>query len=154
MLHTPEHTYNEPIAIMLIDDDEDCRMLIRDAIDQCHLNNVVLETSGGTEALELLARAGLDGQTPMPGLIYLDIEMPDMDGQTVLRHIRSMPRLADVPVVMMTGLEDDLQKRQAAANGANSYTVKPTDPAGFLQTVLNATNYWVTIHRRPETANV
>ena len=142
----------QPVTILLVDDDEDCRQLIRDAIEQGKLDNPVFEVSSGAEALAFLQRQGPYADAPRPGLIYLDIEMPGMNGQETLKAIRSDPRFADVAVVMMTGVTDDQQKRLAMANGANSYTNKPTDALTFMQTVMQSTNYWLRIHQFPSTA--
>lgn len=139
-----------PITILLVDDDQDCRMLVRDAIEQGRLNNQVYEVSDGSQALEFLHRRGTFADAPRPELIYMDIEMPELDGQETLRQIKADPELRDIPVVMMSGLDDDDQQRRAAVNGANSYTVKPNDPIRFLQTVLAMTNYWLCVHRHPE----
>jgi CheY-like chemotaxis protein len=83
-------------------------------------------------------------------LIYLDIEMPGMDGQSVLKTIKVDPDLRDIPVVMMTGLCDERQMRMAADAGANSYTIKPANAEQFLRTVAASTNYWLTIHQYPD----
>jgi CheY-like chemotaxis protein len=142
----------QPVTILLVDDDEDCRQLIRDAIDQGKLDNPVYEVSSGEEALAYLRREGPYAGAPRPGLVYLDIEMPGMGGQETLRAIREDPGFADIAVVMMTGVTDDEQKRLAMANGANSYTNKPTDALKFMHTVLQSTNYWLRIHQFPTTA--
>jgi CheY-like chemotaxis protein len=139
------------VTILLVDDDPDCRMLIHDAIEQSHLTNQVHEVTNGQEALDFLYRRGVYANAPRPGLIYLDIEMPGLDGHAVCRTIKADPHLKDIPVVMMTGLNDDRQKHQAAVNGANSYTLKPTDPIVLLQTVLSATSYWLSIHQHSHT---
>ncbi|MGB7158197.1 MAG: response regulator [Tepidisphaeraceae bacterium] len=140
----------QPITILLVDDDADCRMLIRDAIAECKVSNDVHEVSNGQEALDFLNRRGKFASAPRPGLVYLDIEMPAMDGQTTLKEIKANPALRDIPVVMMTGVCDETQMKQAAANGANSYTIKPANAEQFLRTVLASTNYWLTIHQYPE----
>ena len=140
---------DEPIVILLVDDDPDCRMLIKDAISQCKVQNAVFEACDGAEALDFLRRQGKHRNAPRPGLIYLDIEMPNMDGQAVLRTIKSDPALRDIPVVMMTGVSDEQQMQEAARNGANSYTIKPANAEQFLRTVLASTNYWLTIHQYP-----
>lgn len=150
MTTTALPTATRAITILLADDDPDCRMLIHDAIEQSHLANEVYEVASGTEALDFLYRRGAYANAPRPGLIYLDIEMPGMTGQEVCKAIKSDPALKDIPVVMMTGLNDDQQKRQAALNGANSYTLKPTDPMALLHSVLSATNYWLSIHQFPQ----
>jgi CheY-like chemotaxis protein len=142
----------QPVTILLVDDDEDCRQLIRDAIEQGKLDNPVYEVSSGEEALAFLHRTGPWADAPRPGLIYLDIEMPGMDGQETLKAIRRDPRFADIAVVMMTGVTDDAQKILAMANGANSYTNKPTDALTFMQTVMQSTDYWLRIHQFPRGA--
>jgi len=141
----------QPVTILLVDDDEDCRQLIRDAIEHGKLDNPVYEVSSGEEAMAFLRREGpyCSPDTPRPGLIYLDIEMPGMGGQETLKAIRQDPRFADIAVVMMTGVTDDAQKRMAMGNGANSYTNKPTDALTFIQTVMHSTNYWLRIHQFP-----
>lgn len=144
---TDNHT---PITILLVDDDADCRTLIRDAISECKVSNSIYEASNGQEAMEFLCRQGRWADAPTPGLIYLDIEMPLMNGQETLQRIRQTPGLARIPVVMMTGVSDEQQMRDAAANGANSYTIKPANAEQFLKTVLQSTNYWLTIHQYPE----
>jgi CheY-like chemotaxis protein len=138
-----------PLSILLVDDDADCRMLVRDAIAQCKVSNAVFEAANGREALDFLKRRGPFGDAPRPGLIYLDIEMPGLDGQATLKQIKSDPDLRDIPVVMMTGVSDERQMKQAADSGANSYTVKPASAEQFLRTVLQSTAYWLTIHQHP-----
>jgi CheY-like chemotaxis protein len=139
----------EPITILLVDDDEDCRILIRDAISACKVSNEVHEARNGREALDFLRRKSPFDKAPRPGLIYLDIEMPGLDGQSVLREIKGDPNLRDIPVVMMTGVADEKQMAEAAKNGANSYTLKPASAEQFLRTVLASTTYWLTIHQYP-----
>jgi len=139
-----------PISILLVDDDPDCRLLVRDAITECKVTNEIHEAGNGVEALQYLRREGPFGNAPRPGLVYLDIEMPGMDGLETLKAIKSDPNLRDIPVVMMTGVCDERMMRQAALLGANSYTVKPASAEDFLRTVLSSTNYWLTIHQYPQ----
>jgi CheY-like chemotaxis protein len=140
---------DEPITILLVDDDDDCRSLIRDAISECKVSNTVYEVQNGREALDFLLQRGSFVGMPRPGLVYLDIEMPGLDGQSVLKEIKSNPELRDIPVVMMTGVSDEDQMAEAAKNGANSYTLKPASAEQFLRTVLASTAYWLTIHQYP-----
>lgn len=148
----PRHAIDpqQPITILLVDDDPDCRLLIRDAINECKVSNSVFEVSNGKEALEFLKRSGIYKHAPRPGLVYLDLEMPGMNGQETLKAIKADPELRDIPVVMMTGVADENEMKLAAANGANSYTIKPANVEQFLRTVLASTSYWLTIHQYPE----
>ena len=138
-----------PITILLVDDDPDCRMLIRDAISECMVSNLIFEVCDGAEALEFLKRSGKYHNAPRPGLIFMDVEMPKMNGLTTLKQIRAVPELQDIPIVMMTGVCGEEQMQQAAALGANSYTLKPANAEQFLRTVLASTNYWLTVHQYP-----
>lgn len=146
----PHPAAGEPFAILLVDDDPDCRLLVRDAIEQSKVANVVVyESCNGMEALEFLSQSGPHEGAPRPGLIFLDIEMPGMDGQECLRRVRANVDFRDVPIVMMTGVSDETEMRRAADNGANSYTIKPANAEQFLRTVLASTNYWLTVHQYP-----
>ncbi|CAN5446318.1 response regulator [soil metagenome] len=139
----------KPITILLVDDDADCRLLIRDAIAECTVSNNVFEVSNGKEALDFLFRRGPHADAPRPGLIYMDIEMPVMSGLDALKLIKDEPQLQEIPVVMMTGVCGEEQMQLAATLGANSYTLKPANAEQFLRTVLASTNYWLTIHQYP-----
>ncbi len=141
---------NEPITILLVDDDADCRMIVRDAIANCKISNRIYEVANGREALDFVFQRGNYANAPRPGLIYLDIEMPGLSGQDVLKTIKTAPTHCDIPIVMMTGVSDEQQMEQAARNGANSYTIKPASAEQFIRTVLASTDYWINIHQSPE----
>src|ERR1044071_6714402 len=87
---------NEPISILLVDDDPDCRLLVRDAIAECKVYNEVSEACNGADALDFLYARGRHAGAKRPGLIFLDIEMPGMAGQATLKAIRSDPAFRDV----------------------------------------------------------
>jgi DNA-binding response OmpR family regulator len=84
--------------------------------------------ASGAAAKELLARERFDA-------VLLDVMMPDVDGYEVLRHIRSMPALDDMPVIFLTskGRRDDIER--AYAMGANAYVVKPFGPHDLVRTL-------------------
>jgi CheY-like chemotaxis protein len=140
----------DPITILLVDDDPDCRLLVRDALAECKVSNEIFEVGSGEEAIAFLQRQGRFAAAPRPGLIYLDIEMRGIDGLETLRRIRSNPELKEIPVVMMTGVAGEAEMKKAAELGANSYTLKPANAEQFLRTVLASTSYWLTIHQYPQ----
>lgn len=142
------------VGILLVDDDPDCLLFIRETIEEANIPNPICEATSGEEALDFLYRRGAHAGAPVVGLVYLDIQMPGISGQEVLKAIRADRRFDHLPIVMMTGIEDDKEKAEAARNGANSYAVKPRDPAEFLKTVVQATKYWIAIHERPSRVTV
>ena len=139
----PTTSSSRPTTILLVDDDGDFRMLLRDIIDTACSRVDVREASGGAEAMEYLRRSLIDPQTPRPNLIYLDLEMPGQGGQEVLCAIKADPDLASIPVVILTGLDDQAQRRQAMQNGAQGYALKPSEPRQFLRTVMSSVTRWI-----------
>jgi len=137
----------EVFTILLVDDDPDCRALIREAIGECGSPHLVIEMPDGQAAIDYLKQKA--NSSTRPGLIFLDVEMPRLNGLQTLEAIKSHEKLRDIPVVMMTGVADDDYIRQAAALGANSYTIKPANPEHFLRTVMTSTQYWLTVHQYP-----
>ena len=134
------------LTILLIDDDEDCRELIREAIhSSCRDEHQIIEFGDGQAAIDHLAAPG----AAAPTLIFLDVEMPRLNGLDTLAAIKHMPSMASVPIVMLTGVADEAYIRRAAALGANSYTVKPAGAEQFLHTVQASATYWLTIHACP-----
>ena len=107
------------------------------------LNALVLIVEDEPEIADIvaayLAREGLrtlraqDGLTALslhrsarPDLVLLDVQMPGMDGWTVLNTLRQR---GDTPVIMLTALDQDLDKLTALRMGADDYVVKPFNPA-------------------------
>ena len=84
----------------------------------------------GPEALDLLDQIS-------PDLILLDISMPDMDGLTLLEHIRNDSRWQDIPVVMMTAMTDKESVKRAFGLGACEYLVKAEFSAPRMLEVVN-----------------
>ena len=94
-----------PIVILMADDDADDRMLTRDALDESRVLNELRFVEDGEELMEYLTRKGkyADAKdSPRPGLILLDLNMPKKDGREALKEIKSDPNLRRIPVVIMT----------------------------------------------------
>jgi CheY-like chemotaxis protein len=142
-------TDSSPISVLLVDDDPDCRLLVRDAIADSGIRATAYEVGDAEAAMRFLQRRGEFAAAPRPALIYMDVEMPGIDGIELVRRVRADVDLRDIPIVMMTGVSDDDRLRAAAAAGANSYTIKPADAEQFLRTVAESAHYWLTVHQFP-----
>ena len=77
-----------------------------------------IKCTSGREALEVVGRELLD-------VVILDIMMPDVDGYEVLRHIRSRPTTATLPVIFLTAKSTPADIEKGLAMGANYYITKP-----------------------------
>lgn len=88
----------------------------------------VLSATSGVEALELLDEHEIS-------IIISDIAMPEMDGITFVSQVRENPRLAHLPVIMLTASGQDEDRDQAKAVGANGFLTKPASSRELVETV-------------------
>jgi DNA-binding response OmpR family regulator len=71
-------------------------------------------------------------------LVVLDLNMPEMDGRSVLRAIRAAPRTAGLPVVVLTGEQQEGVEVEVMNEGADDYIRKPIEPARFVARIKAA----------------
>ena len=124
--------------ILVIDDDEVSRKLIRGNLsDIARVNTVVC----GRDGLSYLNAGN------KVDLILLDYRMPGMTGIEVLKQIKGMAKFREVPVVMLTGEENESLEPQALEAGAADFIHKPIIIPVMRQRVLNILNYFYLQHR-------
>jgi len=109
------------IKILLVDDQPLIRKIVRDILAQLGYMNVE-EAENGQDALVKLRMKKFD-------LIFLDWNMPIMQGIDVLRELRKMPAYKDTPVIMLTAEAEKEKVLTAIQEGVTNYIVKPFKPA-------------------------
>ncbi len=105
--------------ILVADDSPESREFIRDALASRNLE--IFEAVNGKEALGMI-------QAICPDMVFMDIQMPEMDGYAVLRQVRQEPRFARLPVVALTAFAMQGDRDKALAAGFDAYISKPVDP--------------------------
>ena len=103
-MNYPCDNMHRGIRVWVVDDDADCRLLVRDAIGTAG-DWQINEINDSSEALTLLRRAAANPQQ-RPDVIVLDVNMPGPSGLDVLRVAKSDPALVDISIVMLTGATD------------------------------------------------
>lgn len=88
----------------------------------------VLMASDGEEALEKLAANPVN-------VLLLDVAMPNMDGFTLLRHVRAMPDYQALPIIMLTASNDEVKRAKALNAGANLFLNKLVKPSELLAAI-------------------
>jgi DNA-binding response OmpR family regulator len=112
------------LTILVVDDSKTLRFALSKMIER--MGHRAIVASNGEEALELFKRE-------RPGLVMLDVLMPDMDGYSVARAMRSY-RIDDwVPIIFLSAKEDDQDLERGIEAGGDDYLVKPVS-----YVVLNA----------------
>ena len=143
----------KPITILMADDDMDDQMLTKDAFEECRLSNDLRFVNDGEKLMDYLCRRGdfeNPEESPRPGLILLDLNMPRKDGREALGEIKSDPDLRRIPVVVLTTskAEEDILKSYDL--GVNSFIVKPVSFEGLLEVVKALGKYWIQIVELPK----
>jgi CheY-like chemotaxis protein len=142
---TPRPT---PITLLVADDDEDDREMIREAMLENRLHNDLRFIEDGREVMDYLRGCGrFTGAAagPRPGLILLDLNMPRMDGREVLAAIKSDPELRSIPVVVLTTSKAEADIVRSYDLGANSFITKPVTFDGLVTVLREVGRYWLQI---------
>ncbi len=140
------------VDILLIEDNEDHIELTMEALKTVNIINKVIIIRNGKEALKYVDRGDSyrDKQKyPLPGLILLDIKLPDMTGIDILRHLKRKEGLKKIPVVMLTSSTRTEDVDECYRLGVNSYIDKPVSFLSFIETVKKIPLYWLLINRLP-----
>jgi CheY-like chemotaxis protein len=115
--------------VLVCDDTEQIRRLIRLNLELEGYE--VVEAIDGPEALEILQ----DLTQPLPDVITLDVVMPRRDGWWTVSTIRADPRLAHIPIVMVTASTQNSDRAQAQQAAVNEFVAKPFDPEDLVSRI-------------------
>jgi CheY-like chemotaxis protein len=126
--------------ILLVDDNPLDIELTCLALSDQGLDQSVQVAADGQEALEILQRTRPDD---LPSLVLLDLHMPRMDGQALLRHLKSMPQWRDIRVVILTTSSDISDRDASLRGGADAYVQKPLTLGAFIQSMREVTRAWL-----------
>ncbi len=113
--------------ILTVDDFKTMRDMVSFTLKSAGFD--VVEAEDGAKALDLLARTAVDA-------IITDINMPNMDGVTLVQRLRAQPKFKATPILILTTEGSDDKKAQGRNAGATGWIVKPFAPEKLLQ-VLN-----------------
>ncbi|MGH7786385.1 MAG: response regulator [Candidatus Binatia bacterium] len=106
--------------VLIVDDDEDARVLLARALARSALPLEVATADDGRQALDQVAALP-------PHLVITDVMMPRLNGFELCIALRANPTTASIPVIMVTALEDDRDRQHGFAVGADDYLTKPFD---------------------------
>lgn len=117
---------------MLIDDDHDDHDFFKEALKELDYKVDLVQATSGPEALKILDAPG----ARLPDCIFLDMNMPGMDGQECLLKIRSKKFLNEIPVVIYSTSSNKDDIKRSHENGAIDYIIKPAS----IKTLISALN--------------
>ncbi len=134
--------------ILLVEDNPlDVDLTLR-AFQRRKLANPILVARDGEEALAWIPR--WEAGEAQPVVILLDLNMPRINGLTVLRTLKAHPVLRCIPIVILTTSSEDRDIQTAYDTGANSYIVKPVGFDNFMEVAQHIELYWCVLNELPQ----
>lgn len=115
-----------PKSILAVDDSKTMRDMVSFTLRGA--GYTVLEAENGNAALKVLQGQRVDA-------VITDINMPEMDGITLVRRLRAQPAFAGTPILILTTESDQAKKDEGRAAGATGWIVKPFSPDKLLQVI-------------------
>jgi len=113
-------------TILAVDDQRMMRELVKTVLEGA--GHTVLLAEDGIDALKVAKKNTAD-------LVLTDLNMPNMNGITLVGKLRRIEAYASVPIIMLTTESADFKKEKAKENGANGWLQKPFDPPRLLKAV-------------------
>ena len=114
-------------VVLIVDDDPFIRKLILTTLEGVSSFDLH-QAADGEEAVQVARREG-------PRLVFLDIDMPRMDGIEACRQMRAEPAMRGSKIVMLTASADDTARTRAELAGADRFLTKPFSPLALLRLV-------------------
>lgn len=130
-------TIEQPVQIVMIEDDEGHARLIEKNIRRAGVNNPISPFANGNDALRYLFGADGSGfvNKGKPLLVLLDLNLPDMTGVDILKRIKTNEHLKRVPVVVLTTTDDAAEIQRCYDLGCNVYITKPVNYENFANAI-------------------
>jgi CheY-like chemotaxis protein len=125
----PDMTIKQ-VTFFLVDDDEDDQELFQIALEDANPEIRLVTAGNGSEALKMLERGEV-----VPDYIFLDLNMPLMDGKECLSQLKANPELSGIPVVIFSTSSDQRDKADTQRLGAIDFITKPPS-ISMLTTLL------------------
>jgi CheY-like chemotaxis protein len=148
----PTELKGEPAIILLVEDDPAHAEIVRRNFVNFRMANRLVHVADGQQALDYLFCRGEfqdPARAPRPNLILLDLRLPKVDGQEVLKTVKADAKLANIPVVVLTTSAAEADMAKAYDCHANSYLVKPVDFPQFLKLMDALGYYWLVWNQFP-----
>ena len=132
--------------MLLVEDSEDDVAITRRALARAHIGNHLTVAHDGQEVLDLLYADAMAGSDRF-GLVLLDLGLPKVDGREVLKRIWGDRRLRHIPVIVLTGSDEDEDMVRSYKSGAVAYLRKPVQVDQLVRAVGDLNGYRLLIAR-------
>lgn len=139
--------------ILLLEDEPADAYLVKMALKESRIMANLHHVIDGREGLDFLNKAEKHTNAPRPDLIFLDLNMPRMNGSEFLVEVKNS-EFKDIPIVVLTTSDVERDVVRCYQLGAASYITKPVDMTQFISAIHQLGNYWFTLVRLPQNPKI
>jgi CheY-like chemotaxis protein len=140
------------VIILCAEDDPEDRMFVEDAMEESRLANELHFVEDGEELMDYLHRRGKYtelNKVHLPGLIFLDLNMPKKDGREALEEIKADPNLRRIPIVVLTTSKAEEDILRTYDLGVSGFIIKPVTFESLVSIMKTVSKYWFEIVEPP-----
>lgn len=138
-----------PIDLLLVEDDPGDVVMTREALSGAKVLHNLHVIDNGEAAVDFVQQRDGYADAPRPDLIFLDLNLPRLDGREVLALIKSDESLRQIPVVILTTSDAEEDVIRSYDLHANAFVTKPVDFDSFIEVVRQVDDFFVSVARLP-----
>jgi CheY-like chemotaxis protein len=127
----------EPSRILIIEDNPDDSFFLKRQLNRARLDDHVTLISDGQEAFDFLVKNATAESSLNFVAIFLDLRLPSLDGVPLLRKLRSLPQLREIPVIVMTSSNEERDLEECQRLEVKAYVTKPVRLTDFIKAVAH-----------------
>lgn len=141
-------SWGEPFGVLLVEDNDDEIVMVQHTLKRAGLTDRPLVVRDGRAALDVLLGPSRYAAAPspladVPDVILLDLGLPKISGLNVLRRVKENARISDVPVVVLSGADDEETAQVCMNLGATMYIVKPISYVHVMNLIVAVQKHWL-----------
>lgn len=137
------------VKILLVEDNPADARLVKEYYQDSETDIIIRHVVNGVEALDYLYQRNDYKNASLPDIIILDMNLPKVEGMTVLKTLKEDEILNDIPVIVFGTSDDSKEIKNAYKSHANCYIVKPIDYDNFNEILSSIENFWISLVRLP-----
>lgn len=140
------------VKMLVADDDYELHNHIKKTLDKNDIKNETYFVTTGKELIEFLNNTGIyidKKKYPRPGIIILDLAMPEKDGITALKEIKANENLKNIPIIILSNSSSREDISKTYSLGVSGYITKPVNLETLSETIKIISRYWFEIVELP-----
>ncbi len=138
-----------PIQLLIVEDNPGDVRLLRECFGESRLQYEIHVVEDGEQAIDFIFRKGAHKKAPRPDLVLLDLNLPKLDGHTVLDRVKKDPKLKRIPIVVLTSSQNERDILKSHDLHANCYLVKPMLFDQYQSMVKSIEEFWFNMSELP-----